>query len=99
MTPWTVDCQAPLSMEFSRQAYWSGLPFPTAGDPPDPGTEHASLTLAGGLLPLCHLGSTHVCMYICINSMVFPFFKVRHSFIDYLSLSAREAFSLGENQL
>ena len=36
--PWTVACQAPLSMEFSRQEYWSGLPFPSPGDLPDPGT-------------------------------------------------------------
>ena len=31
-TPWTVDCQAPLSMEFFRQEYWSGLPFPPPGE-------------------------------------------------------------------
>ena len=31
VTPWTVSCQAPLSMEFSRQEYWSGLPFPSQG--------------------------------------------------------------------
>ena len=46
-----VAHQAPLSMEFSRQAYWSGLPFPSPGDLPDPGTERASLmslALAGG---------------------------------------------------
>ena len=36
-TPWTVACQAPLSMGFSRQEYWSGLPFPTPGDLLDPG--------------------------------------------------------------
>ena len=40
---WTVDHQAPLSMEFSKQEYWSRLPFPTPGDPPDLGTEPASL--------------------------------------------------------
>ena len=38
-TPWTVAYQAPLSMEFSRQEYWSGLPFPLPGDLPDPGIE------------------------------------------------------------
>ena len=38
--PWTVDRQAPLSMEFSRQNYWNGLPFPTtSGNLPDPGIE------------------------------------------------------------
>ena len=35
--PWTIACQAPLAMEFSRQEYWIGLPFPTLGDLPDPG--------------------------------------------------------------
>ena len=51
VTLWTVACQAPLSMEFSRQEYWGGLPFPPPGDLPDSGTEPASLTsptLAGG---------------------------------------------------
>ena len=37
--PWTVTCQAPLSMGFSRQEYWSGLPFPSPQDLPDPGIE------------------------------------------------------------
>ena len=39
VTPWTVTHQGPLSMEFSRQEYWSGLPFPFPGDLPDPGIE------------------------------------------------------------
>ena len=38
-TPWTVAHQAPLSVGFSRQEYWSGLPFPSPGDLPDPGVE------------------------------------------------------------
>ena len=46
-TPWTVACQAPLSMGFSKQEYWSGLPFPPAGDLPQPGTELVSPTLVG----------------------------------------------------
>ena len=41
--PWTVARQAPLSMGFSRQEYWSGLPFPSPGDLPDPGVEPISL--------------------------------------------------------
>ena len=44
-TPWTVACQAPLSLEFSREEYWSGLPSPTPGDPPNPGMEPRSPTL------------------------------------------------------
>ena len=50
-TPWTVDRQVPLSMEFSRQEYWSGLPFPTAGELPNPEIELVapeSPVLAGG---------------------------------------------------
>ena len=35
VTPWTVTCQDPLSMEYSRQEYWSGLPFPSPKDLPD----------------------------------------------------------------
>ena len=45
LTPWTVACQAPLSMEFSRQEYWSGLPFPSPGDLPYLGIEPGSLAL------------------------------------------------------
>ena len=44
-TPWTAAYQAPQSMEFSRQEYWSGLPFPSPGDLPDPGIEPKSPTL------------------------------------------------------
>ena len=41
-TPWTKACQALTSTEFSRQEYWSGLPFPSPGDLPDPGIEPTS---------------------------------------------------------
>ena len=47
-TTWTVAHQAPLSMEFSRQEYYSGLPFPPPGDLPDPGTEPDSPAPVGG---------------------------------------------------
>ena len=43
MTPWTIAYQAPLSMEFSREEYWSELSFPSARDLPDPEMEHTSL--------------------------------------------------------
>ena len=49
--PWTVAYQAPPSMEFSRQDYWSGLPFPSPGDLPDPGIEPGSPTLQADALP------------------------------------------------
>ena len=52
VTPWTVVPQAPPFMEFSRQGYWSGVPFPSPGDVPDPGIEPGSPTLqADALLP------------------------------------------------
>ena len=45
--PWTVALQALTSMEFPRQEYWSGLPFPSPGDLPDPGIELEFPALAG----------------------------------------------------
>ena len=47
-TLWTIACQAPLPMGFPRQKYWNGLPFPSAGNLLDPGTEPTSLASAGG---------------------------------------------------
>ena len=48
---WTVACEAPLSLEFSRQEYWDGLPFPSPGDLPDPGVETGSPALQADSLP------------------------------------------------
>ena len=54
-TPWTVACQAPLFMGFSRQEYWSGLPFPSPGDLPGPRIEPRSPALqADSLLTELH---------------------------------------------
>ena len=50
-TPWTVVHQALPSMGFSRQEYWSGLPFPSPGELPDPGIEPGSPALQAGALP------------------------------------------------
>ena len=69
VNPWTIANQSPLSMEFSRQEYRSVLPFPTAGDLPNPGTETASPespALQMDFPPMSHLGSpndTHI-MYL-----------------------------------
>ena len=51
MTPWTVAHQAPLSMAFPRQEYWSGLPFPSLGDLPNPEIELGSSALQADSLP------------------------------------------------
>ena len=50
VTPWIVAYKAPLSMEFSRQEYWSGLSFPSPGDLPDPGIEPKSPALQADAL-------------------------------------------------
>ena len=63
VTPWIAACQAPLSMEFPRQEYWSGLPFPTPGDIPDPGIERTSLVSLHWQvtsLPLAPPGKPHI---------------------------------------
>ena len=59
-TPWTVAYQAPLSIGFSRQECWSGLPFPSLGDLPDPGTEPGSPTLQADALPSKPLGKLSI---------------------------------------
>ena len=61
-TPWTVVCQAPLSMELFRQEYQSGLPFPPPGHPPYPGTKPESAAapaLAGGFFATEPPGKSH----------------------------------------
>ena len=61
VTLWTIAHQAPLSMGFSRQEYWSGLPFPPLENLPDPGIEPASLatpTLQADSLPLSPQGKS-----------------------------------------
>ena len=76
VTSRTVACQAPLSMEFSRQVHYSGLPLPSSGDLPDPGTEPTtpeSPALHVGSLPLHHLGSPILLLFfeyfICIRNI------------------------------
>ena len=62
MTPWTLARQTPLFMEFSRQDYWSGLPFPMLGDLPDPGIEPTFLeshAVAGGFLTISATWEAH----------------------------------------
>ena len=62
-TPWTIACKAPLSIGFSRQEYWSGLPFPSPGDLPDPGIKlvsPAAPALQVDSLPLSHWESPSI---------------------------------------
>ena len=71
MTPWTVARQAPLSMGFSRQEYWSGLPFPFPGDLSNPGIEPVSLmspVLAGRFFTTAPPGQK----YLLLSQGSFP---------------------------
>ena len=67
-----VDC-SPLSMGFSRQEYWSGLPFPSPGDLPNPGIKPRSPALQADAYPLSHQGSP---VYIYIGMFFFFFFFI-----------------------
>ena len=78
VTPWTVVRQAPLCMGFSREAYWSGFPFPSPGDLPDSGIEPVSLSspaLAGGFFTTSATWAApvvHTYLLIYIHTYVRP---------------------------
>ena len=70
VTPWTVAHQAPLSMGFCRQEYWSGLPFCPPGDLPDPGIEPTSLmspSLVGGFFTTSATWEAKECWFISVG--------------------------------
>ena len=66
-TPWTVAYQSPPSMGFSRQECWSGLPFPSPGDLPDPGIKPRSPTLRANVLPSEPPGKPQVLILTSLN--------------------------------
>ena len=66
VTLWTVAHQASLPMEFSRQEYWSGLPFPSPGDFPEPGIEPGSLALQAVSLVSLTEPSGNPENYVCV---------------------------------
>jgi len=78
VTPWKVACQAPLSIGFSRQEYWSGLPCPSLGELPNPGIEPASLSspaLAGGFFTtIVSWEYKHLLIFI----VIFPAYKKKN---------------------
>ena len=65
-TPWTVVHHAPLSRGFSRQEYWSGLPFPPPGDLPGPGIEPASAALVAGFFTTKPPGKPKICCCLAV---------------------------------
>ena len=84
--PWTVAHQAPLSMEFSREGYWSGLPFSIPGDPPDPGIETVSLAspaLADGFFTTVLPGKPNIYINIVLSNN----FVIRDHLNQYIFMS------------
>ena len=86
VTPWTAAHQAPQSMGFSRQEYWSGLPFPSPGDLPDPGIKPGSPALEADALT--SEPQTHIHRVSCANQPSHP-----------LSSPSPPAFSLSQHQV
>ena len=81
-TPWTVAYQAPLSVGFSRQEDWSGLPSPSPGDLPDPGIKSRSSALQTDALPSELPGKPHMIYYRISN--IVPC-AIRQGLVVYLS--------------
>ena len=103
-TPWTIPYQAPKSMGFSRQEYWSGLPFPSPGDLPDPGIELGSPALGAQSLshwtkrevPVSVLYCVHLCMKcsLGISNFLEEISSLSHSivFLYFFALITEEGF-------
>ena len=72
----TLSYQASLSMGFSRQEYWSGLPFPSAGDLPEPGIEPGSAALLADTLPPEPPGKSHIPLYSGSKGKCFHLFII-----------------------
>ena len=70
VTPWTVTYQAPWSMRFSRQEYWSRLPFPSPGNLPDSGTEPRSPASQANALPSEPPGKLYICICVYIYTYI-----------------------------
>ena len=83
--PWTVAYQAPPSMGFSRQEYWSGLPFLSPGDLPNPGIEPRFPALQADTLPSepqCQTSTFSECLVICVRIFEGDFSKVCKNFMS-----------------
>ena len=90
VTPWTIAHQAPLSMEFSREEYWNGLPFSSPGDPPDPGMEPGSPTLQADSLPSELLSPK--CINITSFKIKFLFLQIKATLTLKLQLGTESLY-------
>ena len=104
-TPWTVAYQASPSMGFSRQEYWSGLPFPSPGDLPNPGIEPGSPALQtdslspeppGNIYIYIH---THTHTYICIYIYIYIFSELKGTGMGKLNLDDHYIYYCGQESL
>ena len=99
-TMWTAVCQAPLPMEFPRQAYWSSLPCPSPGDLPDPGFKP---TWAGGFFTTSATWEDWVTLTPLLSSLFFFYFSysliwefmIHHQFSCYGYLCTSSEFTIG----
>ena len=91
-TPWTKAQQAPLSMGFPRQEYWSGLPFPSPGDLPYPGIEPMSPALQVDSLLLSHQGSPSINQALCYCG--YPKLHTTFFFILPIAISVHTTITL-----
>ena len=87
VTLWTVALQAPLSMGFSRQEYWSGLLFPSPGDLQDPGIEPVSLeslVLAGGFFTTSTTWEAHIEIRLYSNAIIFLWIYIHRNIFSLI---------------
>ena len=102
VTPWTVGHQASLSMEFSRQEYWSGLPFSPSGNLPNPGIEpmsSMSLALAGGFLTISvtwEAPKIQNASHICVSSLCRDHVNLLCIILISVSELPKQAHDLGQ---
>ena len=88
-TPWTVACQTSLSMGFSGQEYWSGLPFPSPGDLPNPGIKSVSPANICACVCICEQGCVKVCtsVHVWFIYSYFPLLEKRDVlYISFLTI-------------
>ena len=94
VTPWNGARQAPLSMGFSRQEYWSGLPFPSSGDLPDPGIEPVSPVLAGRFFTTKLPGKPYIYVHTHTHNHCAVHLKLTRHFVlvHYISIKEKRQF-------
>ena len=94
VTPWSIDCQAPPSMGFSRQEYWSGLPFPSPGDLSNSGIEPRSPTLQADSLPSEPSGKSY--QFVQVDRKLISRLQLRKYMVTYFMINDRHKMNSSE---